>query len=225
MEKPILRQETFSKSTTQCNNVASNNKAMLYDSSHICKTYNKDFYTREFFLNTACPACGSIGRFNLHGFYRRYVVYFKERRLIHKQIDIKRVMCRSCKTTHAVLPIDIIAYRLLSLFVFLFVLFSFYLKKTPVLALADKFGFSFQFIYSVLHSFWKHMDLIHLFFRMAVPAQAPLTPSPTKLLKLIGAFKPRMKFQYDYISENKRPCFMCKFFDGSRGPPVGRIPL
>jgi hypothetical protein len=198
---------------------------MLYDSSHICKTYNEDFYTREFFGETTCPACGAIGCFNLHGFYSRYVVYFKKRKLIHERIDIKRVICCSCKTTHAVLPIDIIAYRLLSLFVFFFILFSLYLKKTPVLKLVEEINCSFQFIYAVLHSFWKHIPLIHLFFRWTAPRHVSQAPSPIKLLKQIGTLKPLMKFQYDYISKHNRPCFMCKFFDGSRGPPIGRIPL
>ena len=160
----------------------------------------------------------------MHGSYSRYVVYFKEHKLIHTQIDIKRVLCRSCGVTHAVLPIDIIAYRLLSLLVCLFILFEYYLKKTPALGLADHINGSFQFIYSVLHAFQKHASLIHLFFRRTAPARAPEVPCPVALLKRIDSFNPLRKFQQDYLSENNRPCLMCKFFDGGGGPTIGSVP-
>ena len=47
-------------------------------------------------LSQACPACGTPGRFGKHAVYRKY--HFAQR------IDIQRVCCHSCGTTHALIP-------------------------------------------------------------------------------------------------------------------------
>ena len=43
-----------------------------------------------------CPACGAQGRFGKHARYQKY--HFAER------IDIQRVICHTCETTHAMIP-------------------------------------------------------------------------------------------------------------------------
>lgn len=44
-----------------------------------------------------CPACGEVGRWSFHAHYQKY--HFSDR------IDIRRVRCRPCRTTHALIPI------------------------------------------------------------------------------------------------------------------------
>lgn len=198
---------------------------MLYDFSKTCKTYNKDSYNRNSFSKTTCPRCRAIGRFKMHGSYERNVAYFNDKQLVFKLIAIRRVRCKSCGTTHAVLPGDIIAYRLLSLFVFLYVLFLLYIRNTPVLKIANDFDCSFQFLYSIIGVFEKYAARLHLFFRRVSPRAAPLTACQVSLLVLILSYVPWTKFQHDYMAENKKPCFMGKFSDGTRGPPVGIVPL
>jgi hypothetical protein len=43
-----------------------------------------------------CPACGAQGRFGKHARYQKY--HFAQR------IDIQRVICHACETTHAMIP-------------------------------------------------------------------------------------------------------------------------
>jgi hypothetical protein len=43
-----------------------------------------------------CPACGAQGRFGEHARYQKY--HFAQR------IDIQRVICHGCQTTHAMIP-------------------------------------------------------------------------------------------------------------------------
>lgn len=196
---------------------------MIYDFSQVCKTYKKNFYTADFFTDTSCPKCGAIGRFKLYGSYARYIIYFSDFKVVNTAIDIKRIMCKSCKTTHAVLPGDIIAYELLSLFVFLFVLISFHIKKVPVLRMASKLHFSFQFIYATLNTFVVFVNSIHQFFKETSPGDTSSISTSFKVLELIKLYNPYTQFQYNYIKLNKRPCFMCKFFTGGKHPPVGII--
>jgi hypothetical protein len=198
-------------------------KAMIYDFKHICKTYDKNFYTREYFNSTRCPKCRAIGRFYLHGSYSRYIVYFNKNELVHGSIEIKRIRCCSCDVTHAVLPGDIIAYKLLSFFVMIAVLFNFYLKKISVLKLAARFNFSFQFIYLCLKTFKIYVNKIHQFFRQTEPNTTPESFEACIVLNLIQ--HPYMVYQYKFVKLNNSPCFMCKFHKGVRGPPIGILDI
>lgn len=191
---------------------------MIYDYTHNCKTYDAKSYTKSFFDKTRCPKCRAIGRFNLHGSYERHVAYFNAGKLVYTLIKIKRVMCKSCGTTHAVLPIDIIAYRLLSLFVMMSIFFGLYIKKIPILQIAAKLQLSFQFVYSCRDAFSRYINLIHQFFKQTSPRQTAIMAEPNRLLPLM---REAALFQRSFIKMNQRPCFMCKFFAYGSGPPIG----
>jgi len=130
---------------------------MVFDFSKICKTYDAKIYKKSDFSSTHCPKCPAIGRFNLHGSYWRHVLYLTDRELMYEFIEIKRVKCISCKTTHAVMPGDMIPYKLLSLIIVIFILNSYYVAGVPVLKIVVEWGFSFQLIYLVLFTFKRHM--------------------------------------------------------------------
>lgn len=57
-----------------------------------------------------CPCCGSTELIS-HGYYKRNVIFESCNQLITKRITIKRVKCKNCKHTHALLPIDVIPYK------------------------------------------------------------------------------------------------------------------
>ena len=192
---------------------------MVYDFQQTCKTYDKNICKKEYFKDTHCPACPAVGRFKMHGSYCRYIMYFKGGKIILELIEIKRIRCISCKTTHAVMPGDIIPYEILSLFVFMFILASIYLKKVPVLKIAEKRGFSYQLIYSVIRALQMHLNNIRQHIRETSPEDIPAVFDVSGVLTCIK--KKCVKFQRGYIKNNRRACFMCKFFDGKGAPPVG----
>ena len=55
-----------------------------------------------------CPnkKCNSVGKFVIHGYYYRYYGYGKHQ----FRLRVLRIRCKDCNTTHAVLPVCIIAY-------------------------------------------------------------------------------------------------------------------
>jgi hypothetical protein len=195
---------------------------MVFDFSKICKTYEAKTYKKSDFSATRCPKCPSIGRFKLYGSYHRHVLYFNGQELMYEYIEIKRIMCLSCKTTHAVMPGDIIPYMLLSLFIVLFILNQFYAEKTPVLKIAAQWDFSFQFIYWSLAVYQIHATRIYQHFREISRGAIPLNLDDAGIISLIK--KPYADFQSGYIEFNKRPCFMCKFFYSNKAPPIGQMP-
>ena len=197
-------------------------RIMIYDFTHFCNNYDKNFYTNIFFTNTSCPNCRAVGRFKLHGSYGRHVIYFQESELVHDFLEIKRILCLSCKATHAILPGDVVAYKLLSLFVMVSILSRFYLKQIPVLKIAETLQFSFQFIYSCLKSFLSYVNNIHQYFRQVLPNRTPVSPNPIEMLCLIC--EACILFQHEYIKLNYYPCFIGskrKLYDCGAGPPVG----
>lgn len=56
----------------------------------------------------ACPnkKCDSVGTFVVHAHYYRYYGYGKQQ----FRLRVLRIRCKECNTTHAVLPVCIIAY-------------------------------------------------------------------------------------------------------------------
>ena len=195
---------------------------MVFDFSKICKTYDAKIYKRSDFEATRCPNCPSIGRLNLHGSYWRHVLYFSDHGLNYDFIEIKRIRCISCETTHAVMPGDIIPYKLLSLIVFFFILKLFYTVKMSVMKIAAKCGFSFQLVYSVLATFLKHASRITIFLREIFPGMLQAKFNGANIISFIR--RPHPEFQSEYIKLNKRPCFMCKFLDSANAPPIGQMP-
>ena len=193
---------------------------MIIDFSKICNTYDKSSYKIEYFNKTPCPKCTAVGRFTLYGSYKRHVIYFVEDQIHYKHIDIKRVQCMSCESTHAVLPGDIIPYKLLSLCVLMYILNTCLVAKdAPVLKVAEQITISFQCIYSCLHAFLLYKNKIHQFFKETAPADTPPETSQKSVMNLIK--KPYLKFQSRFTEHNIRPCFMCKFFNGDGGPRIG----
>ena len=54
-----------------------------------------------------CPRCRCAGNFTGHGRYTRIVVH-KGR---EEHVEVRRVRCASCRTTHAVIPEGVVPYK------------------------------------------------------------------------------------------------------------------
>jgi hypothetical protein len=170
---------------------------------------------------TVCPVpeCGAIGRFKMHGSYFRHALYFFKGKIIHEYMEIKRIRCKSCKTTHAVMPRDIIPYKTITLFILICILALFYVKGVSVLTIEKAQSFSFQYIYTVINTFKTHENNIRQYIRERFPESTPPDFNENYIINLIR--KPHIRFQFFYIKMNHQPCFMCKFFDRKGTPPVG----
>lgn len=57
-----------------------------------------------------CPHCNSTNLIT-HGYYKRTVIYESNNSILSQRITIKRVKCKECNKTHALLPFDIIPYK------------------------------------------------------------------------------------------------------------------
>lgn len=62
------------------------------------------------FGNLECPCCHS-NEYILWGSYERGVIYFVNNSIHSETIIIKRIRCKSCNSTHALLPFGITPYK------------------------------------------------------------------------------------------------------------------
>ena len=74
------------------------------------KEYSKDLDINE--LNKfVCPHCGDSSFINW-GYYTRNINYIGNNILEYKIIRIKRIKCKNCDCTHALIPMFIIPYKI-----------------------------------------------------------------------------------------------------------------
>jgi hypothetical protein len=64
-----------------------------------------------------------------------------------------------------------------------------------------------------------YKNKIHQYFKETSTADTQPETSQKNVMNLIK--KPYLKFQSCFTEHNRRPCFMCKFFNGTGGPTIG----
>lgn len=79
-----------------------------------------------------CPSCHSAGNLIPHGSYKRNIIDFSRNKTTYRKISVKRLKCRSCGHTHAILPDLIVPYAQYSLFFLLRVLGEYFLRSKTI---------------------------------------------------------------------------------------------
>jgi hypothetical protein len=107
-------------------------------------------------IKLSCPCCGAKKpRWSYHGSYKRYLLSFENNQLKTDRINITRIICSSCKHTHAILPEIIIPCGSYCL---LFVLSALkdYFSKMDITKICEKYQISPATLYG-----WKQLFLRH----------------------------------------------------------------
>jgi hypothetical protein len=118
----------------------------------------RDFTTEKLpSLKLPCPFCGAKHpEWSYHDSYERYLISFEMGATVTYDIDITRIICSSCKHTHAILPEILIPHSSYSLIFILSVLRDYYLSRMTVQSLCDKYQISLSTLYA-----WKRLFAIH----------------------------------------------------------------
>lgn len=112
------------------------------------------------FLKLPCPNCGAKHpTWAYHDSYERCLISYENNSIITDTIDITRIICSSCKSTHAILPEVIIPFRSYSLLFVLSALKDYFTKGITVAALCDKYQISLSTLYEWKHLFDTHKKL------------------------------------------------------------------
>lgn len=141
---------------------------MIIDFNHSFKDYNKilDFYG---VWDYECPECGAKHHpMRRHARYERSLVLWDAEagRLKEERMEILRLKCCSCGSTHAVLTMDIIPFFAYSIQAFLALLSLCTAEKGSVPQTGEKADVSCQLLYRFLLIFHEYAEKLMLFLRM-----------------------------------------------------------
>lgn len=129
-------------------------KLNFYTSSDFCSfTYSMASFRPEL---QRCPHCKSTGNCIRHASYERSLVSFENGRVIFRRLLILRVICSSCRHTHAILPDVIIPYGSYSLSFILQLMKEYYFEHLTVEKLCDRFSLSISTFYRLKHIYLSH---------------------------------------------------------------------
>ena len=121
--------------------------------------------------NETCPWCASTGNCTSHGSYTRSIVDFTVGKAAYGEVCVLRLLCNSCRHTHAVLPDSIIPYSTYGLFFILRTLAEYFLNLRLVQGLCSRFGISVSMLYR-----WKALFLSHKQLWLGVLDSADISP-------------------------------------------------
>lgn len=102
-----------------------------------------------------CPCCYATGTCKRHAYYSRYLIGFSNGRPECQQVSILRVICTSCRHTHAILPDFIIPFRQFSLPFILKVLHDYFTHRS-LSRIRNLFGVSYRLLTTWRKLFQSH---------------------------------------------------------------------
>lgn len=123
-----------------------------------------------------CPSCHSAGNLVPHGFYKRNIIDFTYGKTTYHKISVKRLKCKSCGHTHAILPDVIVPYAQYSLFFLLRVLGEYFLRFKTISQICHVYSITPSMLYR-----WKDLFLCHK--NDWLPILEHLETSPLDFLK------------------------------------------
>lgn len=153
-----------------------------------------------------CPKCGAKARFHRHGTYVRWVTHLSSKGgILFEPIEILRLQCQSCHSTHSILPSDIIPFQVYSLPVVLFLCKEIDILKHSLRDTAKKTSCTLQTIVQKRNLLQRSIALIELYLRQNSLYTDSIGISLPKALTLL--LLPTMKFS-SYFHCHGHPIFL-----------------
>jgi len=125
-----------------------------------------------------------------------------------KMLDVFRVKCESCKTTHAVLPGDVVPYRQFSLLTMLAIVKVVCYRKDTIEKTAQHLQLSWQYMLALLNQWTNHLSDMALLMRAVYQEHINelIVDAGKKILSFVCGH--RDSFPQNYQKEHKKIIFM-----------------
>jgi len=147
-----------------------------------------------------CPCCNAFRSFSRHAIYSRNICVLSADQIIEEKLDILRLMCNSCKTTHAILPADTIPYVIYSFSCVMRILTSHYVESRSVLSIVEQLKISFELIYVFIKRFNQCFNPCVNFLRVFLSSQLDFNTVSKTILTIIHMNFNVIDFQYEYLN-------------------------
>lgn len=158
-----------------------------------------------------CPKCNAKGSMIRHADYERNVITFEDDTVTYSNLTILRVKCKSCGSTHALLPGNLIPYKQFDYSTFIAFLKNYFIYEENASALSKKFNISFQNIYSFINTFLIFKDSTFVTLKIMEIVERLFKANPSSLIKSIQNEIGFNKFILNFNKINNWPFLMTKF--------------
>jgi len=149
-----------------------------------------------------CPKCHNYSVFHRHGYYLRNIISF----YFSGSINILRVKCTSCKSTHSVIPEFLFPKYQYSLSVILFSLFQIYINNRTTLnvALISKVPASRQSIFQFKKRFLLQKGILNMFFSSSIDNVLDNCSCESIVKAILQHQYAKRKFTIDFLANTSR---------------------
>lgn len=179
---------------------------MIIDFCHSFKDYNDilNFYGIWEYI---CPKCGAKHCLHRHARYPRYLTVWEDDALKEERLEILRLQCGSCKSTHAILTMDMIPFFIYSIQAFLKLTSGCLAEDGSVPKTEARTGVSFQLLYRFLAVFLEYRERILLFLRAQCLWTGAVVPTSADTMPFLLGHPPPWP-QAQYFKEFLAPLFL-----------------
>lgn len=156
-----------------------------------------------------CPKCGAIDRFSFHCTYERNLSFVLNGEIVSFIITITRVICNSCKSTHALLPDFISPYKIMASISICKIVKD---ALSSVLHISNTLNISYQQIYNYITlflSFFTNVSILNNAYKYLVPFNQEIYTDEFYQICITS------NFHYDYYIFFKWIFLMSKFRNDS----------
>ncbi len=182
---------------------------MIIDFGVNYNNYNEKILNNYSLFTYKCPKCGAEHSFIRHASYERNICLIdSSHNIVSQKMNILRVKCNSCGSTHAVLPNDTIPYCIYSLSFILSVLTDYYITGNKISDICVSYSISFQLVYIFISRFSEFLNSCIVVLRTLGCA---LSFAKNNILIAINKYTPVVNFSYQYFFNCQWIFLMTKF--------------
>jgi len=184
---------------------------MIIDFNINYNNYDEKILNNYSIFTYTCPNCGAKHSFTRHASYVRNICSLDDNfQIVEIKLNILRVLCNSCDSTHAILPNDVVPYCIYTFSCMFHVLVQHFIAHQSVLKLCQKFKISFQLIYFFISRFFEFVNSAYFVLRILGYCDDD-TSNISGLLKAINKYSEINSFPLKYFINTKWIFLMTKF--------------
>lgn len=182
---------------------------MIIDFTANFNNYKNKVLNNYSIFEYICPKCGAKHSFTRHGSYERNVCFVDDYNNVKdERMNILRLRCISCGSTHSILACDVIPYCIYSSSFILKVLTEYFRKERKLSDICASYCISFQLIYTFISRF---IDFINSCVTVLRGLDYQATSSYTTIISAINEYNLIQNFSYEYFYEFQWIFLMKKF--------------
>ena len=183
---------------------------MIIDFDVDFNEYNEKVLNFYGFWDYSCPSCDAKNSFIRHAIYNRNICVLNIGTFSEHNFLVLRLYCKSCKTTHAILPAGTVPYGFYSFSCIMYVLSQYYIDKYSSVKISKKLEISTQMVYLFILKYLLELVSCISFLRAYLSLYIEKDAKPGFVLSIINKTFTEVGFQKNYFINTKQIFLMTR---------------